>query len=51
MDADSMADAIAWFLDQEEGWSATFDGLGEIQFTNEDGKKFLITVTDPSDED
>lgn len=51
MDADAMADALAWFLNNEDQWTAEFTGLGEIEFTNEDGERFLITVTKREDDE
>jgi len=50
INADMMADALAWFLNNEDSLKAEFVGLGEIEFTNEDGDKFLITLTKPEDD-
>lgn len=49
-----MADALAWFLNNEDKWTAEYAGLDEINFTNEDGDKYVIRVERvdafPSDE-
>lgn len=45
-----MADALAWHLNKD-GWKAACTGFNEIDFTNEDGERFLITVTKFEEDD
>jgi hypothetical protein len=44
MDDGEMAEAITFELNKGP-WKALGLGLGEILFTNEDGERFLLTVT------
>ncbi len=44
MDEGAMAEAIAFELNKEP-WQALGLDIGEIQFINEDGEKFVLTVT------
>jgi len=41
-----MAEVIGTVLDESGGgWSAVGYDLGEVHLTNEDGEKFVLTVT------
>ena len=43
MDAIEMAQAIAYALNKD-CWTAEGDYLAVVNFTNEDGEKFILTV-------
>lgn len=43
MDEFDMADAIAFALNADS-WTAEYAGLNEVNFTNEDGDKYVIRV-------
>jgi hypothetical protein len=43
MDEIEMAEALAFALNEPECWKATAN-WGDIEFTNEDGEKFRLTV-------
>lgn len=48
------AQAIAERLDgggYGEDWKAVHDGLGEIEFTDENGQRFRVTVDEIEDEE